>query len=62
MKVTLTQHQRGVFEEIVNTIEGNLFTFYKSKDIKDRILSLTGQAGTGKSILTTQITKHIIDS
>jgi len=61
MKVTLTQHQQGVFEEIVNTIDGNLFTFYKSKDINDRLLSLTGQAGTGKSILTTQITKYIID-
>lgn len=61
MKVTLTEHQQVVFEEIVSEIKGNIFTFYKSKDINDRLLSLTGQAGTGKSVLTTCITAHIIN-
>ncbi|QOY51362.1 ATP-dependent DNA helicase [Candidatus Sulfurimonas baltica] len=61
MERKLTTHQQEVFEEIVNTIEGNLFTFDKRKDINDRLLSLTGQAGTGKSVLTTKITKYIID-
>ena len=61
MEKKLTTHQQEVFEEIVSTIEGNLFTFYKSKDMDDRLLSLTGQAGCGKSVLTTHIIKHIID-
>ena len=61
MKVTLTEHQQEVYVEIVNTIDENLFSFYKSKDLKDRLLSLTGQAGTGKSVLTTHIAKYIID-
>ena len=59
MKDTLTTHQQKVFEEITNDIKKNLFSLSKSDNIEDRILSLTGAAGTGKSFLTTQIAKTI---
>jgi len=59
MKDTLTTHQQKVFEAITRDIKGNLFSFSKSDNIEDRILSLTGAAGTGKSFLTAQIAKTI---
>ena len=59
MKNKLTQHQRNAFEAIVSDIKENLFSFYQSSNIEDRLLSLTGPAGTGKSFLTAQISKAI---
>ena len=55
----LTNHQQEVFERITHAIEENLFTFSSNRKPKDRLLSLTGQAGTGKSVLTTHIAKYI---
>ena len=61
LKMQLTTHQQKSFNDIVNVIEDNLFTFYKSKSLSERLLSLTGPAGTGKSVVTTKIVKYIVD-
>lgn len=56
----LTLHQHEVFKSITNNIKDNLVSFYKTDDIENYLLSLTGAAGTGKSFLTAQIAKEIL--
>jgi ATP-dependent exoDNAse (exonuclease V) alpha subunit len=59
MEAKLTAHQQGVFDEVTNEIIKNLFLVTRSENIEDRILSLTGPAGTGKSFLTAKIVDEI---
>lgn len=56
----LTEHQKEVFEKIILEIKSNLFSFTKVEKIEDRLISLTGAAGTGKSYLTAAIVKEIL--
>lgn len=56
----LTEHQNEIYERIVDDISNNLFTVLKNNNIENRLLSLMGAAGTGKSFLTVQITKEVI--
>lgn len=62
MKTQLTSHQQEVFDKIIEDIKRNLFSFTKSENIEDYMISLTGAAGTGKSYLTAQIVKEIKNS
>ena len=59
MKSELTPHQSVAFEQILKDIKKNLLTFDRSLEIDERILSLTGAAGTGKSFLTTKLVQAI---
>lgn len=55
----LTTHQKEVFDSIVEKMTNNLKSFLSYSDIEERLFSLTGAAGTGKSFLTVQIVSHI---
>lgn len=59
MEAKLTAHQQEVFDEVTNEIIKNLFLLTRSENIEDRLLSLTGPAGTGKSFLTAKIVDEI---
>ena len=59
---TLTSHQLEVFNNIVNDIVTNAQNFFKSNDIYNRLLSLSGPAGTGKTYLTTQIVRYFCEN
>jgi len=60
MERKLTTHQYSVFKPIIQNIQENLSSLFPSGDINDRLLSLTGAAGTGKSYLTTEILNTIL--
>ncbi len=57
---TLTQHQKEVFDTIIEVVGSKVSSILKSTNIEDYLLSLTGAAGTGKTYLTTQIAKYFI--
>lgn len=54
-KIKLTQHQEEIFELIMNQIKVNMSFSKNTNNLENRILSLTGPAGTGKSFLTAKI-------
>ena len=58
---TLTEHQYKIYEAITREVKHNLSSVTRSDDIEDHLLSLSGAAGVGKSYLTTQIIKGLID-
>lgn len=58
---TLTQEQQTVFESIISIIETRVTSVLQSYNIQDYMISLTGAAGTGKTFLTVQIIKHLIE-
>lgn len=58
-KIKLTQHQEEVFELIIDQIKANMSYSEKTHNLENRILSLTGPAGTGKSFLTAKIIDEI---
>ena len=57
----LSAHQQEVFTQIVSQLETKVSSVLKSTNIQDYLLSLTGPAGTGKSFLTTQIAKYLVE-
>jgi ATP-dependent exoDNAse (exonuclease V) alpha subunit len=59
MEAKLTSHQQEVFKEITNQIKENLSSRITDIPLKNRLLSLTGAAGTGKSYLTAAIVEEI---
>ena len=61
MTSELTPHQSVAFEQILKDIRKNLLTFDRTLELDERILSLTGAAGTGKSFLTTKVVQTIND-
>lgn len=58
----LTSHQQEVFETIMQKITFNLDAVFKSDDMEDHFLSLSGAAGTGKSFLTVQLIKALSEA
>ena len=62
MTTTLTTHQQEVYEAIVGDIQQNLSSIIRSNNLEDHFLSLSGPAGVGKSHLTTQILKGLMNS
>ena len=58
---TLTQEQQTAFESIISIIETRVTSVLQSYNIQDYMISLTGAAGTGKTFLTVQIIKHLIE-
>ncbi|MDQ7060871.1 MAG: AAA family ATPase [Sulfurimonas sp.] len=56
----LSAHQQEVFTQIVSQLETKVSSILKSTHIEDYLLSLTGPAGTGKTFLTTQIAKYLM--
>jgi ATP-dependent exoDNAse (exonuclease V) alpha subunit len=59
---TLTPHQLEIFNNIINDIKTNAQNVLKSNDIYDRLISLSGPAGTGKTYLTIQIVKYFCEN
>jgi len=59
ISTSLTPHQQEVFNAIISNIKYNLSSFFQNHYIEDRLISLSGPAGTGKSYLTTQIVKAL---
>ena len=57
----LTAHQKSIFDEIITAIESKVGTFLNSGKPEDYMLSLMGAAGTGKTFLTTQIAKYLLE-
>jgi exodeoxyribonuclease-5 len=60
MITTLTKTQNMVFNKVIANIKYNLSGHNRQENIEDRFISLSGQAGSGKSYLVAQITKQII--
>ena len=60
ISTSLTPHQQEAFNAIVSNIKYNLSSFFQNNYIEDRLIFLSGPAGTGKSYLTTQIVKTLI--
>ncbi|MFK5936904.1 MAG: hypothetical protein QM497_00775 [Sulfurimonas sp.] len=58
---TLTPDQQTVFNTITSLIDERVTNFLQSYNIQDYIISLTDAAGTGKTFLTVQIVKHLIE-
>jgi hypothetical protein len=58
----LTQHQDMVYEEVITKVQSNLFSLTPSSRIEERMISLVGAAGTGKSFLTSVIVKQVLDN
>jgi len=56
----LTSHQQEIFNNIISMIESKVTNVLKSTNINDYLISLAGAAGTGKTYLTTQIAKYLI--
>ena len=54
-QIKLTPHQEEKFELIMKQIKANISFSKDTHDLENRILSLTGPAGTGKSFLTAKI-------
>ena len=57
----LSLHQEEVFTQIVSQLDTKVSSILKSTNIEDYLLSLTGPAGTGKTFLTTQIAKYLVE-
>lgn len=55
----LTPHQSGIYHEICGRIETILEQRTSSLATDDRIISLRGAAGTGKTFLTTHVVKYL---
>ena len=59
MDINLTSHQQEIFDNILSVIQSKLSNVLRGTNIDDYLLSLTGSAGTGKTFLTTQISKYL---
>ena len=57
----MTPDQQAVFDKIISLIDRRTTDFLQSDNIQDYMISLTGAAGTGKTFLTVQIIKHLIE-
>lgn len=60
--IKLSLDQQKVFTQIVSQLETKVSSVLKSTNIEDYLLSLTGPAGTGKTFLTTQIAKYLVNA
>jgi len=56
--LSLTQHQREIFQNITSFIDSKVTSVLKTTNIEDYMISLTGAAGTGKTFLTAQLVKY----
>lgn len=56
----LTVSQKGIFDNIIKDMETTCSNVLNSYDVYERISSLTGSAGTGKTFMTVQIVKRLI--
>jgi len=57
----MTLDQQAVFDKITSLIDRRTTDFLQSDNIQDYMISLTGAAGTGKTFLTVQIIKHLME-
>ena len=57
----LTHEQQTIFNAITSLIDEKVGSILQSYNIEDYMISLTGAAGTGKTFLTIQIIKHLIE-
>ena len=57
----LTSDQKTIFDGITSLLDTRITNFLQSYNIQDYMISLTGAAGTGKTFLTVQIVKYLIE-